>query len=169
MKTTLHCTLLSVIAFLFVWTVPSYVSAQGPAAAVAPADTALISPFEVGDYVITLPAGLLEQRQGENFVKAFLPTGQFGASFVIENVRPKDKELKSMCTGMAKELGVPAESVGMLELKGMKGWYCSGRVDKMIVTVAVVSHDAELLKIVLMEAETLRPKGPGFLSTLTLR
>lgn len=165
MKTTLITLLMVLVTSLSPFTAP----AQGPATTVAAADTALMAPFEVGDYVITMPAGLLEQRQGDNFVRAFLPTGQFGVSFVIENVRPKEKELKEMCAGMARELGIPADSVEKLDLRGMKGWCCSGRVDKMIVTVAVVSRDAELLKIVVMEAETLRPKGPSLLSTLTLR
>lgn len=161
-------TVISVI-LLLIGISPVTASAQGPAATIAPADTALTSPFEIGDYVMMLPAGLLQQRQGDNFVKAFLPTGQFGASFIIENVKAKDKELKGMCAGMASELGIPAEAVVPLELKDMKGWYCSGRVDKMIITVAVVGHGPELLKIVMMETETLRPKAPGLLSTLSLR
>lgn len=162
-------TLISVIILTFIGISPLTVSAQGPASTIAAADTALTSPFEIGDYVMLLPAGLLQQRQGDNFVKTFLPTGQFGASFIIEQVKAKDKELKGMCTGMASELGMSAEAVRQLDLKDMKGWYCSGRVDNMIVTVAVVCHQTELLKIVILETETLRPKAPALLSTLSLR
>lgn len=129
-------------------------------------DTVTPSTIEWRGYTMQVPAGMLQQPTNYLF-KAFLPDGSFGLSMQIDNVRTKKKELKDVCVGMASQLHIDIKEQGAIEAKGLNGWYCTGLLEGQIITAAVVQHSTDLLKIVIMENQTLSPRGPEMLHTLT--
>lgn len=131
-------------------------------------DTVTASTVEWRGYSMEVPAGVLQQPTNYLF-KAFLPDGSFGVSMQVDNVRAKKKELKEICVGMASQLHVDVKEQGTVDNKGVSGWYCTGVLEGQIITVAVMLHDTELLKIVIVENQTLSPRGPAYLKTLTAK
>lgn len=124
-----------------------------------------LTQVSLGNYTVSAPAGVL-QRQSDNQLVAFLPDGSFGMSVIEENVRPKKKEMLALAQGMAKELNLNPEKLRKTEQKGLSGWWISGRSGQEIITAMIVNHDTELLKIIILEKENLKPVGPDLIATL---
>lgn len=120
----------------------------------------------LGDFTIAVPAGMLQRQQSDKALTAFLPDGSYGMSLIIENMKPKEKQMRQLCQGLAKEMNLKSTTVEPLDLKGMKGYSCTGVANGMIATAAIVVKGHQTLKVAILEKESLHPQGIEMVKTI---
>ncbi len=121
-----------------------------------------------GTFSIQVPPGMLISAQGANATNAMLPDGSIGLRLEAQDVKANDKEIRAVVGEIARQINMPTENLQQIDLGGgVKGWMSSGKKDQFIITIAVVGYDAKILRALIMETETLTPRGPELVRTIT--